>query len=148
MEWLIPHNTNNHLSLTHRGLKELPRNVADEVTILDVSYNEIEVLQPNCLDNLRHLEQFNCSHNKLIVLPIELAKLHHVTTLILKNNQLSELSIPKELATMVTLQELNLSGNKFQSIPEEILNLHQLRSLQFGKNLISEIPSDIVRLRM
>ena len=148
MEWLVHHNTTNSLSLTHRGLKELPRNIADEVTILDVSYNEIEVLLPICLDKLRHLEQFNCSNNKLIVLPNELAKLHHVTTLILKNNQLSELSIPKEFATMVTLQELNLSGNKFRSIPEQILGLHQLRSLQFGKNLITEIPSDVVRLRM
>ena len=148
MEWLTYHGATNSLSLAHRGLNELPRNVSKDVTILDVSYNEIEVLLPICLDNLRHLQQLNVSSNKLVLLPSELVNLRHVTTLVLKNNQLSELSIPKELAAMVTLQELNLSGNMFQSIPEQILELHQLRSLQFGKNQISEIPHDIVRLKM
>ena len=149
MEWLICHTTSsNNLSLAHRGLAELPRNVSDDVTILDVSHNEIEILSPTCLVKLRYLEQLNLSNNKLVLLPSELVNLRHVTTLILKNNQLSEYSIPKELATMVTLQELNLSGNKFQSIPEQIFDLHQLSSLRFGKNQITEIPHDIVRLQM
>ena len=149
MEWLIYRTAGgNNLSLAHRGLKELPRNVSDDVTILDVSHNEIELLSPISLVKLSHLEQLNLSNNKLVLLPSELANLRHVTTLILKNNQLCELSIPKELATMVTIQELNLSGNKFQSIPEQIFDLHQLRNLQFGKNQITEIPHHIIRLQM
>ena len=148
MEWLVYSGVSNNLSLAHRGLQELPRNVSDDVATLDVSHNEIEILSPNCLVKLRHLEQLNLSNNKLVLLPGELANLRHVTTLILKNNQLSEFSIPKELATMVTIQELNLSGNKFQSIPEHIFDLHQLRSLQFGKNQVTGIPHDIVQLQM
>lgn len=148
MEWLIYTGASNNLSLTHRGLQELPRNVSDDVTTLDVSHNEIEILSPNCLVKLRHLEQLNLSNNKLVLLPGDVANLRHVTTLILKNNQLSEYSIPKELATMVTIQELNLSGNKFQSIPGQIFELYQLRSLQFGKNQLTGVPHDIVRLQM
>lgn len=148
MEWLHHSSSNTSLSLTHRGLKELPRNVSDEVTTLDVSNNEIEILLPTSLEKLSHLEQVNLSNNKLYLLPNELVKLCHVTTLVLKSNQLSEYSLPKELAAMVTLQELNLSGNKFRSIPEQLLNLHQLRILQFGKNEISEVPHDIARLQM
>lgn len=149
MEWIYHTGVGtNNLSLAHRGLKELPRNVSDDVTILDVSYNEIEILLPTSLERLSHLEQMNLSSNKLALLPSELANLRHMTTLILKSNQLSEFSIPKELAAMVTLQELNLSGNKFHSIPEQVLNLHQLRILQFGKNQISTIPHDIAQLQM
>ena len=150
MEWLYHTgvSSNTSLSLAHRGLKELPRNISDDVTTLDVSYNEIEILLPASLEKLSHLEQVNLSNNKLCLLPSELGKLRHVTTLVLKSNQLSEFSLPKELAAMVTLQELNLSGNKFQSIPEQLLNLHQLRILQFGKNEISEVPHNIARLQM
>lgn len=149
MEWL--HHTgvsSNTLSLAHHELKELPRNISDDVTALDVSNNEIEILLPTSLEKLSHLEYVNLSHNKLYLLPSELGELRHVTTLILKSNQLSEFSLPKELAAMVTLQELNLSGNKFRTIPDQLLNLHQLRSLQFGKNEISEVPHDIVQLQM
>jgi len=149
VEWLQHIGTTGTiLSLAHRALKDLPRNISDDVSILDVSYNEIESLSPTSLDNLRHLEQVNLSNNKLVLLPSELGQLCHITTMILKNNQLSEFSIPKELATMVTLQELNLSGNNFQAIPEQILELNQLRTLQLGKNYISEIPYSIARLQM
>ena len=149
MEWLQYSGGNSTtLSLAHRGLKELPRNISDDVTILDVSYNDIEVLSVICLEQLHNIELVNLSNNKLVLLPSELGKLRHVTTLILKNNQLSEFSLPKELVTMVMLQELNLSGNKFQSIPDQILDLHQLKTLQLGKNQISEVPRDIVRLQM
>lgn len=147
MEWLH-YNGVSSLSLAHRGLKDLPRNVSDDVTILDASYNEIENLLPSCLERLSHLEQLNLSNNKLALLPSELGNLRHVTTLILKNNQLSEFSLPKELGTMVTIQELNLSGNKFHSIPNQIFNLWQLRILQLGKNYIREIPLDVTRLQM
>lgn len=149
MEWLYHGGVGgNNLSLTHRSLKELPRNISDDVTILDVSYNEIEVLLSASLEKLSQLEQVNLSNNKLAVLPSEFVKLNHVTTLILKNNQLSEFSLPKEFAAMVNLQELNFSGNKFHSIPEQILDLYQLKNLQLGKNEITEISHDIARLQM
>lgn len=151
MDWLTTQSSETattSLSLTHRGLNELPRNISDEVTILDVSHNEIEILSPTSLEKLHRLEQLNLSNNKLTLLTSEIRSLRHVTTLILKNNQLSEYSIPKELATMVTLQELNLSGNKFHSIPDQIMDLHQLRILYLGKNSITDVPNDIARLQM
>jgi len=81
------------------------------------------------------------------MLPSEIGVLDHVTVLRLTNNQLIDLSLPKELAAMVTLQELYLAGNKFQSIPPQILELHKLQILQMGKNKITEIPRDIVKLQ-
>lgn len=147
MEWRFHSSSANTLLLAHRGLKRLPRTmISDNVTSLDASYNLLETV-PEWISGLIGLEHVNFSSNKLTMLPSEIGVLDHVTVLRLTNNQLIDLSLPKELAAMVTLQELYLAGNKFQSIPLQILELHKLQILQMGKNKITEIPRDIVKLQ-
>lgn len=93
--------------------------------------------------NLHVLDISNCG---LIKLPDSLSDCP-LTTLIAKNNNLFNDSLPKSLEAFNTLRELNLSGNQLSEFPEQILELQGLRYLYLGGNVISRITQDIWKLQ-
>uniref|UniRef100_UPI00358F039E leucine-rich repeat-containing protein 58 isoform X1 n=2 Tax=Myxine glutinosa TaxID=7769 RepID=UPI00358F039E len=82
----------------------------------------------------------------LALIPTEVTTLVRLKTLLAKNNQLQDTSLPKGFGSLKALQTLNLAGNQFLTIPPPVLDLEGLRELFLGGNRIRSIPSAIARL--
>lgn len=93
------------------------------------------------------LRVLNVSSNQLTSLPEFILELP-LTTLIARNNKLSNESLPKSfLSKLAVFREINLSGNLFSHFPEQLLELQQLKYLYLGGNSIATIPKDVWRMR-
>lgn len=111
-------------------------------------------------------EKLFLQHNMLLTLPFEVVKftnlkmldlsnnsLTHVNdfvlhlpelqTLYLRNNNLTDDSLPKELSTLSKLRELNLSGNQLTVVPSQLYEMSTLKYLYLGNNMITEVLPDI-----
>lgn len=116
---------------------------------------EIALLNNNRLTSLaslqfapfNNLRVLNVSCNHLTCLPEFLLQLP-LTTLIARNNKLSNESLPKSLLSKAAaFREINFSGNLFSHFPEQLLELPQLKYLYLGGNAIQTIPKDVWRMR-
>ncbi|KAJ3657814.1 hypothetical protein Zmor_009593 [Zophobas morio] len=109
--------------LHHNQLTTLPRNLAKfaNVQVLDISNNGLKVL-PDVFGNW------------------------NLTTLIAKNNCLTNESLPKCFSVCASLRELNLSGNRFEFFPEQLFDFASLRYLYLGGNKIRSVPKQIWKL--
>jgi len=104
---------------------------------------------PQSLGKFNNLRTLDLSSNNLTSLPDVLA-LCPITSLIAKNNRLSNDSLPKSLLSKCgdgILRELNLSGNLFTHFPEHVLELKGLKFLYLGGNQITSISKDIWKLQ-
>ena len=77
-------------------------------------------------------------------MPPEIGNLTNLTTLSLRNNQLSRL--PPEIGNLTNLTELNLGRNQLSSLPAEIGNLTNLTRLYLYDNQLSSLPEEIGNL--
>lgn len=122
------------------------------------SYRDIETILlnhntftklPASIVKFTHLKVLDLSSNRLTQLPQELMQLPLVT-LVAKNNQLTNKSLPKALTNSSnggTLKEINLSGNLLTHFPEQVVELKNLRYLYLGANRIKDISKDIWKLQ-
>lgn len=112
-----------HIILHHNILSRVPDNVHkfSNVRTLDISNNGLEVL-PDIFKN--------CP----------------LTTLVAKNNLLTNDSLPKSFSNCTSLRELNLSGNRFHTFPEQILEFINLKYLYMGGNQMVNISRNIYKL--
>ncbi|CAD7087455.1 unnamed protein product [Hermetia illucens] len=93
-----------------------------------------------------NLKVLDISSNSLTRLPEEIVQLPLIT-LIVKNNLLTNKSLPKSLNFKNgNLKELNLSGNMLTHFPDQALELKSLRYLYLGANKISNISKDIWKM--
>lgn len=69
-------------------------------------------------------------------------RLSHITTLSLRNNQLSELS-PSLLRSFPSLTHVQCEGNRLEHIPRVLSELYRLRSLDLSRNLIKPNLADV-----
>ena len=74
----------------------------------------------------------------------DLWKLKHLTSLILKGNNLS--AIPSDISQLSCLMQLDVSGNRLTNVPHEIGELTPLRNLLLHNNLISWLPYEMGKL--
>lgn len=126
--------------------------------LLSKSWKDIEILllNHNCLtklpNNLKYFQNLrilDLSSNRLTSLPAVIAQLPLIT-LVAKNNQLTNESLPKTFLTdnqNSYLKELNLSGNLLRHFPEQVLELTTLKYLYLGGNQIRSINKDIWRMK-
>jgi len=79
----------------------------------------------------------------LVEIPIQVFDCTLITTLYLKQNQLSE--IPSAIMKLVNLTELNVSENSLVSLPSEIGELKALQTLDISENApgLKEMPPTI-----
>ncbi|XP_074038290.1 CCR4-NOT transcription complex subunit 6-like twin isoform X2 [Leptinotarsa decemlineata] len=73
-----------------------------------------------------------------------LFKMAHLTSLIIKNNQISRL--PSDICRLLHLRQLDLSNNKLRSLPAELGELIYLRELHLANNCLRILPYELGRL--
>lgn len=111
--------------------------------------NLIASLPAHSLNRLNSLRVLDLSSRGLTKLPQDLLQVCPLKRLILKNNLLTNSSLPKCFKTAKSsgLLELNLSGNLLCQFPGAVLELKNLKYLYLGANKIRTIPNDIWRLQ-
>lgn len=140
----------DHLSSPY---KQLVKSSGDIETLL-LNHNRLVGL-PRMLQQFVNIKILDLSSNAITQLPDAICQLPLVT-LIVKNNLLTNSSLPKSLLSKVngnyhaagtsTLKELNLSGNQLTHFPEQVTELRQLKYLYLGGNKISSISKDIWKM--
>lgn len=119
---------------------------ANDIETLLLAHNRLNIV-PVALVRFNNLRVLDLSANGLTELPDFLSALP-LTSLIAKNNALSDGSLPKTLVSRAgVLRELNLSGNRFERFPEQILELRGLKYLYLGGNKIDAIPMDVWKVQ-
>ncbi|XP_023158536.1 leucine-rich repeat-containing protein 58 [Ceratitis capitata] len=111
-----------------------------------LNHNRLRLL-PSALIKFTNLKVLDLSSNCLTQLPEAICNLSLVT-LIAKNNNLTNKSLPKTFVMRNSvLKELNLSGNQLTHFPEQVVELKQLRYFYAGANKINAISKDIWKMQ-
>lgn len=100
---------------------------------------------PESIVKFSNLKTLDISSNGLNVLP-DVFEHCPLTTIIAKNNNLTNESLPKTFTISSTLREFNLSGNLLTTFPEQLLDFASLKYLYLGGNRISSISRNVWRL--
>ncbi|XP_031626752.1 leucine-rich repeat-containing protein 58 [Contarinia nasturtii] len=124
--------------------------LTDIETVL-LNHNMITTLPSQTLSHFNNLHVLDLSSNGLTQLPANLLQICPLLTkLILKNNLLTNSSLPKCFKSSIKqsgLRELNLSGNLLTHFPDAVLELNNLKYLYLGANKITSISKEIWRLQ-
>ncbi|KAM3181763.1 hypothetical protein ACTXT7_013733 [Hymenolepis weldensis] len=73
--------------------------------------------------------------------PSNLCHMTHITTLVIKNNNLERL--PPELGNLKNLVNLDASYNRLRYLPETIGNLTDLKAIILNDNYLNDLPIEI-----
>lgn len=117
---------------------------AADVESIILSYNQLSYM-PESLVKFSNLKCLDISSNGLTSLP-DIFEFCSLSTLIAKNNNLTNESLPKTFTVNSTLRELNLSGNQLSSFPEQVFDFCNLKYLYLGGNQITSVPRNIWKL--
>ncbi|XP_071441503.1 leucine-rich repeat-containing protein 58 [Hetaerina americana] len=120
------------------------RRHSEHIEAIILSNNQLTTV-PHIISRFTHIKVINVSNNGMVRLSEAICECP-LTTLIAKNNLLESDSIPKSLANITSLMELNLSGNNLSVFPEQILEIPSLKYLFLGGNRMTEIPQEIWKL--
>ncbi|MED6225819.1 hypothetical protein PIB30_097368 [Stylosanthes scabra] len=137
-----------HLDLSQMNLYELPMGLSSlkKLTLLNLSYNNIQDEIPFSLANFPQLMVFDVSNNLITgQIPHEIAKLENLVTLDLSFNMFSG-TIPLSLSHVTSLNHLRISNNRLDGeLPTKILNLSQLKNFDLSRNrLLGKLPATFV----
>jgi Leucine-rich repeat (LRR) protein len=88
-----------------------------------------------------HLRSLDLGRNKLSELPLELAELRSLTSLVADDNAL--VAIDEGVLRLSGLEELRLSGNAIRAVPRGIGALTSLRVLALDNNHIVSLPEEL-----
>ena len=119
-----------------------------DIEILLLNHNRLKYL-PQAIKNFANLRILDLSSNCLNELPEAIAQLPLVT-LVAKNNQLTNQSLPKSFTLknqQSTLKELNLSGNLLTHFPDQVIELRNLKYFYAGGNQITAINKEIWKMQ-
>uniref|UniRef100_A0A182WEW0 LRRCT domain-containing protein n=1 Tax=Anopheles minimus TaxID=112268 RepID=A0A182WEW0_9DIPT len=141
--------------LVSSGLKELTRFPPMEVTVLDLSHNEIATIEKPCFGELTNLQVLDLSHNRLKTdaltpeifvshfSPTEYMPLKQLRVLRLDANELHTLN-PDLFQSLPALEELSLELNPFKVLDQPsqiaIASIDRLVSLDLSYMELEEIP--------
>ncbi|XP_049298822.1 leucine-rich repeat neuronal protein 3 [Anopheles funestus] len=141
--------------LVSSGLKEVTRFPPMNITILDLSHNEIATIEKPCFKNLTSLQVLDLSHNRLQTAaltpeifvghfsPTEYEPLKQLRVLRLGANELHSLN-QDLFEHLPALEELSLELNPFKVIDQQseiaIASIDRLVSLDLSYMELEEIP--------
>lgn len=108
-------------------------------------HNELDGLPVN-ISAFCNLKTLDISNNAITNLPDAISRLP-LTTLIVKNNNLTNDGLPKSFAKLRSLKLCNLSGNNLEFFPAQVLEIDTVEYLYLGNNNIAQVPQQIEVLR-
>ncbi|XP_046326503.2 toll-like receptor 2 isoform X1 [Haliotis rufescens] len=119
---------------TGRKLQQVPNYLPGNITALDISGNDLKIVQNNTFYKFNKLIYLNMNMNLLSKFePRAFSGLSNLTTLLLARNKLRDhkMSFPDELfQDLMSLQTLNIEQNEMSSYPDwvflPLINLHSL----------------------
>ncbi|XP_022746280.1 probable LRR receptor-like serine/threonine-protein kinase At4g36180 [Durio zibethinus] len=123
------------------------------LTHLDLSDNQLEIIEPKCLESLCNLREMDLSNNGIdqevseIIESLPRCSLDRLESLNVASNQLSG-CLPDQLGQFINLAYLSLSGNSISGpIPFSIANLSSLKLLDVAYNrLNATLPQSLGQL--
>lgn len=118
---------------------------SQEVESLILKHNLLTHVPEN-IGKFSNLKCLDISSNNLSFLPDVLVYCP-LTSLIAKNNNFTNESLPKTFTVTSTLRELNLSGNNLTNFPEQIVDFFNLKYLYLSGNRIVNIPKEIKKMK-
>ncbi|XP_068177970.1 toll-like receptor 3 [Antennarius striatus] len=134
------------------NLDPSPFKSLSNLTILDVSNNNIANIRENMLEGLWNLKVLNLQHNNLARLwkrdnqggPVLFLKwVPNLTKLLMDSNGLDEIPA-KALRGLRNLHDLSLSNNLLNNLKEPVFDdLKSLRNFYLQKNLITSVRPDV-----
>jgi Leucine-rich repeat (LRR) protein/Tfp pilus assembly protein PilF len=95
------------------------------------------------LSQLPNLQDLSLGGYGTSALPADIGKIKNLKSLEIS---LGLKSLPSELFSLVSLEELYLNDNKLESVPDAILNLKNLRILDLSGNTIHDFPKMLIKL--
>jgi Leucine-rich repeat (LRR) protein len=152
--------TNGTINITNMHLTEIPFEVFDpnvnipnvnwwemvDITSLDASNNNLSensfIDQQHNLSLLSYLNTLKFSNNNFTCIPDSLFGLSNLKILDMSCNKLSRLN-GKQLKSLCSLVELDLSKNHLLNIPEEIKYLTYIEILKLSSNKLISLPNGI-----
>lgn len=142
-----------HLNVTTEFLEDdftnlyQTKKAAEDIETIQLNHNRLRHV-PLSIIKFNNLKVLDLSSNSLTSLPESLLLHCPLSSLIVKNNLLTNKSLPKSFQLKHgCLKELNLSGNKLKHFPEQIIELKQLKYLYLGGNQIKTISKEIWKLQ-
>ena len=99
------------LVLSHNCIRMLcdTRSYFEDLLILDLSWNDLNIICPGILGQFRNLTELNLSYNKWKELPSDIAALENLKVLQLVDSYLK--ALPESITTMNNLLTIDISGN-------------------------------------
>jgi Leucine-rich repeat (LRR) protein len=150
-----PSSEPNLLDLSHMDLEDCSYNLSlfaqcnDSlaITSLLLNNNMIKTL-PSLLSFFANVHTLDLSSNQMKAVDADVCKLANLKNLIIKDNLLEDMSLPKDFAQGLTqLEMINLSGNMFTQFPYQLLSMPTLREIYIGSNKISTLPRNYEQLQ-
>uniref|UniRef100_A0A667WH46 Toll-like receptor 3 n=1 Tax=Myripristis murdjan TaxID=586833 RepID=A0A667WH46_9TELE len=139
------------------NLNPSPFKPLSNLTILDLSNNNIADIRKDMLEGLVNLKVLKLQHNNLARLwksaisggpVLFLGGLQSLSTLVMDYNGLDEIPL-KALRGLTKLQELSFNGNLLDNIKDTVFDdLHSLRALHLQKNLITAVRPEVFKSAM
>ncbi|NXY82885.1 TLR3 protein, partial [Alcedo cyanopectus] len=130
------HIQNEMADCSHLKLTQIPSDLPDNITGLDISHNQLKQLGPSNLTRYSQLVYLNAGYNTVSKLQPELCQnVPLLQILKLEHNQLS--NIPDRVfASCTNLTELNLGYNKIHIKNDLFKTLENLNSLDLSHNFL------------
>jgi len=142
-EW----NDKNSVDLSRNGYTEfpeqmLPEEERDNIQSLQIHHNSIGFI-PTSIETFTSLVILDVSNNRLSHIADEFSNLASLQTLVAKNNNLDDDSLPKAFDQLKSLRAVNLGGNNLTEFPPQLIHMPDIQKLYLGSNKISDIPNTI-----
>nr|XP_045378829.1 leucine-rich repeat-containing protein 40 isoform X2 [Camelus bactrianus] len=106
-------------------------------------HNKLKIL-PEEIANLRNLKGLYLQHNELTCIPEGFEQLFNLEDLDLSNNRLT--TLPTSFSSLFSLVRLNLSSNQLKSLPAEISGMKRLKHLDCNSNLLETISPELASM--
>ncbi|XP_071961374.1 uncharacterized protein [Antedon mediterranea] len=157
----------SYIDCSKRTLTQIPSDIPQWVTILDLSENRISSVDKSVFSELVSLTGLNLAENQLTSVPQLGTVLQNLTTLILNHNRISSIDgaaiamFPNmetldlnfneftvirngSFPAINNIQRLYMNSNKISSIYENaMINLTHLKTLKLNKNSVKKLPKDM-----
>ncbi|RNA40420.1 leucine-rich repeat-containing 58-like [Brachionus plicatilis] len=152
-----PNTEPDMLDLSYFDLEECESNLnyawyghieaAHRITKILLNNNLIKLV-PAIIGQFVNVQTLDLSSNCLKILDENICKLQGLKNLIVRDNQLEDNSLPKNLgARLPNLEIVNLSGNLFTQFPYQLLEIRSLKEIYLGSNKISGMPRSYEQLQ-